>query len=178
MPDYSYKTFPNEVQAATFRCKVLGDSAATLYVGQRRLKVKVREKSGKGFTIGIDPRMAQKIKPGSRYQLQYDDRRIDIIAETFVESVRGEARLQVGTIREHEPKERWAFRIPLIKGSRVINHDSGLASGAAYGGFVLVLFCVMSLPGIGDQLGTAPRIESALHLMGENISDVVQSFRQ
>ena len=59
----------------------------------------------------------------------------------------------------------------------MINHDSGIGSGAAYGGFVLVLFCVMSLPGIGDQLGTAPRIESALALMGENISDVVRSFQ-
>ena len=178
MPEYCYKTVPNEAEAETYRCKVLGDSAASLLVGRKILKVQVREKSGNGFTIGINPKMAKKIKSGSRYQLRYDDRRIDIIAETFVETVQGEARLQVGTIREHEPKERWAFRFPFMRGSRVLNQESGLNSSAAYGGFVLVLFCVMSLPGVGEQLGTAPRIESALELMGENVMDVVYSFRR
>lgn len=177
MPAYSYKTLPTEGQAKTYRCKVVGDSAATLQVGRKPLKVFVRETSGGGFTLGLGPKLAKKIKSGKSYDLRYDGRRMQVIAETFVETVQGEARLQVGTIREYEPKERWAFRLPFTKGSRVIGHDSGINSGAAYGGFVLVLFCVMSLPGVGDRLGTAPRIESALAMMSKNITDVVHAIR-
>lgn len=176
MAEYTYKTLPNQRQEKTYRCKVVGDKTATLYVARRALKVFVRETSGNGFTLGIAPKLATKIKSGQRYELHYDDRRSEVIAETFAETVQGEARLRVGTIREFEPKERWAFRLPFTKGTRVITHDSAIGSGAAYGGFVLVLFCVMSLPGIGDDLGTAPRIESAIAMMGENIQDVFRSF--
>ena len=178
MPEYSYRTIPSETKAKTYRCKVVGDCPATLYVGHKAVKVFVRETSGSGFTLGIDPKLAKKVKSGRSYDLRYDDRRVQVIAETFSETVQGEARLQVGTIREFEPQERWAFRLPFTKGSRVMKHDSIIGSGAAYGGFVLVLFCVMSLPGIGEQLGTAPRIESALEMMGRNIADVVHAFRR
>ena len=128
------------------------------------------------FTLGFSPKQGKRIKSGSRYELHFDDRRVEVIAESFTETVQGEARLRVGTIREFEPKERWAFRLPFARGNRVVSHDSALNSTAAYGGFVLVLFCVMSLPGLGDQLGTAPRIEVALQIMGDNLQDVYQSF--
>lgn len=178
MPEYTYKTLPNEAQEKTYRCKVVGDCPATLYDGHKAFRGYVREKSGNGFTIGIDPKYAKKVKSGKSYELRYEDRRVQVMAETFAETVQGEARLQLGTIREFEPRERWAFRLPFTKGTRVIKHDSFITSGAAYGGFVLVLFCVMSLPGIGEQLGTAPRIESALELMGRNIVDVVHAIRR
>lgn len=176
MPEYSYKTVPTQVQAKTYRCKVFGDSAATLIVNRKALKVDVREKAGNGFTLGINPKLAKKIKTGSQYTLQYDDRRIDIIAEAFVETVQGETRLRVGTIREFEPKERWAFRLPFMKGNRVFAPDCGIDNGTVYAGFVLILFCVMSLPGIGDQLGTAPRIETALDVVGRNLTSAYYSF--
>ncbi|MCA9135698.1 MAG: hypothetical protein KDB00_03040 [Planctomycetales bacterium] len=177
MPEYTYKTVPVEGQEKVYRCKVVGDSTAILFVGHKPLKIFVRETSGNGFTLGIDPKLTKRISAGKRYELRYDDRRIEIIAESFVETVQGEARLRVGTIREFEPVKRWAFRLPFTRGSRVISHESGINSGAAYGGFVLVLFCVMSLPGIGDKLGTAPRIESALQMMSKNVGEVVRTFR-
>ncbi|WP_182867786.1 hypothetical protein [Stieleria mannarensis] len=177
MSSHSYRTLPTEGQAKTYRCKVVGDSTAKLLVGRKFQKVFVRETSGGGFTLGLSTKVAKKIKSGKSYDLRYDDRRMQVIAETFVETVQGEARLQVGTIHEYEPKERWAFRLPFSKGSRIIGHDSGIDSGAAYGGFVLVLFCVMALPGVGDRLGTAPRIESALAMMSKNIGDVVYAIR-
>lgn len=176
MPEYSYKTVPTQVRDKTYRCKVFGDSAATLTVGRKLMKVHVREKSGNGFTLGITPKQAKKINAGSQYTLQYDDRRMDVIAESYAETVQGEARLQVGTIREFEPKESWAFRFPFMKGTRILSYDCGIDSAAAYGGFVLVLFCVMSLPGIGEQLGTASRIEWALTLVGNNIAAVVYAI--
>lgn len=177
MPEYTYRTVPNENQEKVYRCKVVGDNTATLFIGHKALKVFVRETSGNGFTLGIDPKITKRISAGKRYELRYDDRRIEVIAETFTETVQGEARLRVGTIHEFEPVKRWAFRLPFSRGSRVVSHESCINSGAVYGGFVLVIFCVMSLPGIGDKLGTAPRIESALQMMGKNVGDVVRTFR-
>ncbi len=176
MAEYSYNVVANDRQAKTYRSKVVGDQAATLFVGRTALKVFVRETAGNGFTLGISPKVAKKIVSGKRYELHFDERRVEVMAEAFVETVQGEARFRVGTIREFEPKERWAFRLPFSRGSRIITHDSGINSGAAYGGFVLVLFCVMSLPGIGEQLGTAGRIENALEIMGANLQDCWRSF--
>lgn len=178
MPEHTYKTLPTTGQEKVYRCKVVGDAAAILQVGSKHVNCHVRETSGSGFTVGLEQKLAKKIKLGQKIELRYEDRRILVMAKAFVESVQGEARLMIETIREFEPKERWAFRLPFSRGSRVINHESGISSGAAYGGFVLVIFCVMSLPGIGDKLGTAPRIETALKMMGRNFADVVQTFRQ
>jgi hypothetical protein len=177
MPEYTYRTVPTKKQAKVYRCKVVGKTDATLQVGRRMLKVQVRETSGTGFTIGVDPKLAKRIKTGRRYDLRYDDRRIQVYARAYVESVHGEFRLLADTVREYEPKERWAFRLPFTKGRRIVTHDLGISSGAVYGGFVLVLFCALALPGIGDRLGTAKRIESALKLMGRNMVDVYQAFR-
>jgi hypothetical protein len=96
----------------------------------------------------------------------------------LVEANPGESLLLVRMIREFEPKERWSFRIPFARGARAIAGDSGIDSGTVYAAFVLMLFCVMALPGIGDKLGTAHRIESALQLVGKNLNDAVQSFRR
>ncbi|OYP34419.1 hypothetical protein [Rhodopirellula sp. MGV] len=176
MAEHLYKVVPNTAQEKIYRCKVVGNAAATLFVGPRSLKVFVRETCGGGFTLGLDPKQVKKIKLGTRYELHYDDRRLLITPQVFVPSVEGEPRLQVVTVHEYEPKKRWAFRLPFTKGQQVKKHET-IGSAAAYGGFVLVLFCVMALPGVGDKLGTAPRIEAALNLMAKNFSDVFKSVR-
>ena len=177
MPEQYYRVVPNEAQEKTYRCKVIGKSDATLYVGRRALKAQVRETSGAGFTIGLPTKLAKKIRPGDRYELHFDERRIQVIVETQLETAEGEVRFQLGIIREYEPKERWSLWLPFLKSKRIISYGSAINSSAAYGGFVLVLFCVMALPGVGDHLGTAPRIEKALKIMGKNIGDVVHKIR-
>ncbi|MEM0925879.1 MAG: hypothetical protein AAGJ83_07565 [Planctomycetota bacterium] len=177
MAEHSYLTVPNNKEEKIYRCKVVGKNDATLLIGSSNHKLQVRETSGSGFTLGLTKKLAKKIKLGRTYDLSYDGRRIQVQAESFGTPSDGEERLAALTVKEYEPKERWAFRLPFTKGGKVITHDTGINSGAVYGGFVLVLFCVMSLPGVGDHLGTAPRIENALKLMGDNIMDVVDKFR-
>ncbi|MEM6473138.1 MAG: hypothetical protein AAF802_26490 [Planctomycetota bacterium] len=177
MAEHSYRTVPNTKQEKVYRCKVVENTDAKLHIGSSHYNVHVRETSGSGFTLGLSPKIAKKVKLGRTYDLQYDGRKIQVTADSYGTSTGGEERLSAKTVREYEPKERWAFRLPFTRGAKVISHDSGINSGAVYGGFVLVLFCVMSLPGIGDHLGTAPRIETALKMMGDNIMDVVDTFR-
>ncbi|MEO1617708.1 MAG: hypothetical protein AAFV88_17790 [Planctomycetota bacterium] len=177
MPEHTYRTVPSNAVEKVYRCKVIGNSDASLQVGSSNTIVHVRETSGSGFILGLTKKTAGRIKLGKRYDLRYDDRRMQVMAEKYESPVGDEERLLVSTYREYEPKERWAFRLPFTKGGKVNTHESVISSGAAYGGFVLVLFCVMSLPGIGDRLGTAPRIESALKLMGDNILDIVETVR-
>jgi len=176
MAEYTYRTVPTKKHEKVYRCKVVENTKATLQVGRSLLKVEVRETFGSGFTLGVAPKLAKRIKSGRRYQLRYDDRRIEVHARGYVESQKGEFRLLVDIIHEYEPKERWAFRLPFTKGRRIMTHDLGISSGAAYGGFVLILFCALSLPGIGDKLGTATRIEAALKLMGRNLVETYQAI--
>jgi len=179
MAEYTYNTVPtsSESRDSTFRCKVVGPTAATLRAGSRVYAIDVRETSGSGFTLGIPNRIAKRLKVGKRYELYYDERRILVAARHFLDASGGESRLEVVAVREYEPKERWAFRLPFTKGSRVITQDSASTKTIAYGGFVLVLFCIMALPGIGEDLGTAPRIHKALRLIGNNVAEVVHRIR-
>ncbi|MCC9601579.1 hypothetical protein LOC67_13560 [Stieleria sp. JC731] len=179
MSEHMYKVVPVNAQEKIYRCKVVGNTAATLFVGSgRSIKVHVRETCGGGFTLGVEPKHVKKIKIGSRYELHYDDRRMLIAPQVFVQSVQGEPRLQVVTVKEYEPKKGWAFRLPFTRGHQVVRHHKGTVSPAAYGGFVLVLFCVMALPGLGDKLGTASRIEKAVNIVARNVGEVVKSFRE
>ncbi|KAA5543679.1 hypothetical protein FYK55_10785 [Roseiconus nitratireducens] len=179
MAEYSYNTVPtpNEHKDNRFRCRVLGPSRAILRAGGRPLNVDVRETSGTGFTLGMPRRVAKKLREGKQYELSFDDRRMEVIAEQFLEPVDGEHRLEVTTHFEYEPKERWAFRLPFTRGRRIATHDSSTNKTIAYGGFVLVLFCTMALPGIGEDLGTAPRIHKAIKIVGKNLAEVVHEIR-
>jgi len=174
MPDYSYNTVPNpnEGRDNTFRCRVDGDGRAVLKAGGRNVPVNVRETFGAGFTLAMKPKFAKRLRCGDRYELRYENRRIEVVARSFSAPIDGESRLNVGTVREYEPKERWAFRLPFCRGRRISMHYSD-THAAAYGGFVLVLFCVMALPGIGEALGTAPRIQSAIRMLQRNFVEVV-----
>ena len=98
MAEHSYNVVstPNSKKDNSFRCSVVGKNDATLRVGGKQRKVVVRETSGSGFTIGLDPKTAKKIHCGKRYELRYDERRLAVLAETFVQTVDGEARLRIG----------------------------------------------------------------------------------
>lgn len=178
MSEYSYNTVkvPSAEADSTYRCKVVGESNAKLSIAGKRFDVHIREKSGSGFTIGLTEKLASRLKCGKLYELRYDDRRLLVKAEEFTGTSEDERRLQVSTAKEYDPVERWAFRLPFTSGSKVSSHDSVINSTAAYGGFVLVLFCVMALPGLGDTLGTAPRINNAINLLSKNIADVARAF--
>jgi hypothetical protein len=178
MAQHTYNTVPTQSEEKVYRLKVVENTQAALASGTRVWPVHVRETFGRGFTVGLPAKLAKKIKTGQRYELRYDERRIEVRAEVFAPPEGDESRLILATIREHEPTERWAFRLPFTKGTRVISYESSGTSAVAYGGFVLVLFCVLSLPGLGDRLGTAPRIEAAVKLISRNVADVVENVRE
>jgi hypothetical protein len=180
MPEQYYRTVevPNANVDNSFRFKIMGNTGATLAIGGRRIKLHVRETSGRGFTLGTKKRNAKKLKSGKRGDLYYDGRRYLVQTEQTLGEVGDEARFFVGVIREYEPKESWAFRLPFTRGRKIISHESAANSGAVYGGFVLFLFCALALPGLGDRLGTAPRIESALRILSNNVTDVWNAVRK
>jgi hypothetical protein len=48
-------------------------------------------------------------------------------------------------------------------------------SAVIFGGFVLFLFCLMALPGIGDRLGTSDRIQDSIQWLIGKADRVVGS---
>jgi Na+/H+ antiporter NhaC len=49
-------------------------------------------------------------------------------------------------------------------------------SSAGFGGFAIVLFLALSLPGLGEQLGTSDRIQNAVQWAYSEFGNLFASF--
>ncbi|MGB1817480.1 MAG: hypothetical protein ACPHJ3_19100, partial [Rubripirellula sp.] len=55
-------------------------------------------------------------------------------------------------------------------------HDLGF-SGVIYSGLLLAVFLVLAMPGIGDALGTAPKIESAVLWIWSGVGNLFREIK-
>jgi len=67
-------------------------------------------------------------------------------------------------------------RPALSKGRSVNSYGSGF-SGVFFSGILLLVFLVLAMPGLGDALGTAPRIEEAVKWLYSGFSDLLRGVR-
>ena len=93
--------------------------------------------------------------------MHYDGSEVEVHPQWFFNSPDGQVQLglrQVKDVTKLKVKagSLWSRVLPRKK------IENSQASSAALGGFVLVLFCALALPGIGDKLGTASRIQKSL----------------
>lgn len=144
----------------SFRCPVQSDqSQAVIRVGRRRARATLQETSIDGFTVLVAPRDAWKLKVGRPWVLEYEGARIEIHPQWFFNAPDGHVQMGMRRLRDLTRPERihrsWLTRF----GGR--RYESPSYSAAAYGGFVLVLFMLLALPGLGDHLGTSDRIQGA-----------------
>jgi hypothetical protein len=153
-----------------FRCPIPTEQAkAVLYVGRRRMAVTVQEASIDAFTILVKPRHASKLKVSRVWVLEYDDTRTEIHPEWIFNAPDGQVQLGLRRVQDLTAVARpHSSVLRRVSGAR--SEDPSL-SAAAYGGFVMFLFILMALPGLGDRLGTAKRIQ-------DTISWVIQGVDQ
>lgn len=143
-----------------FRCPIQSEqSQAIILVGRKRANASVQETSIDGFTILISQKEASKLSVGKPWILEYDGTRTEVMAQWFFNSPDGKVQVGIRRMRDLTP-------VPTIRRSFGSLFGGQLAasatSPAGFGGFVLVLFCAMALPGLGEQLGTADRIQGAV----------------
>ncbi|TWT93203.1 hypothetical protein [Stieleria varia] len=165
-------------EANTFCCPVTGDGRAKLKVGRKKFHVIVRETSIKGFTVEMKPGDVKRILSTKSATLAFDDRRVDIEPESTNQIAKDKVLVRFALLREHAPKEKFRLKIPFFGRKNRDPHPDVSMSVAAYGGVVLVLFCVLAMPGLGDHLGTAPRIEAAVKTILQGFDSRFTNFRR
>ena len=151
----------DDKSADFFRCPIQdGSREAFLRASRRRCKVQVHETSIDGFTVLVSAKEARKLKVGETWVLEYDDTRFEVLGQWFFNSPDGRVQLGLRRLRDLTP-------IPTIRQSFFSRFGSGKTAASAtsasgFGGFIIVLFLAMALPGLGEQLGTADRIQGTV----------------
>lgn len=142
-----------------FRCPVSKDqSQALIRIGRRALAASVQETSIDGFTVLVSPKSTSRLKVGRPWVLEYDGARTEVHPQWMFNSPDGHVQVGLRRLRDltKPPPVRRAFG----KARTRIHNDSNFAA-VAFGGFVMGLFLLMAMPGLGDRLGTSQRIQSA-----------------
>jgi hypothetical protein len=158
------------VQAGFYRCQVSQEqSQAWLRVEGRRLAVELRESAIDGFTITVAGKHAHKLRLGRTWVLGTRRETNRVHAEWVFHSPGGD--VQVGLRRMEEILQNNEPRggvLAHLNWQPLVNHANSAELGLA--GLLLSLFALLSMPGIGDALGTAPIIyevaTKVIHALG------------
>lgn len=160
--------------AGFFRCPVQEDqSKAVVRVGRRKAIATVQETSIDGFTVLVPPKYSGALKVGRPWVLEYQGARIEVHPQWFFNSPDGRVQMGLRRLRDLTPPA--PIRRSLLLRYAGHRYDDPSYSAAIFGGFVLALFSLMALPGLGDSLGTAHRIQSAVRWL---LNGLDQSFNQ
>lgn len=144
-----------------FRCPITGECAVgSLKVGHSRIPVTVLDASIEGFTLRVKKKYVKRVREGCVWTLLLPHERAVVHPQWMFNGPDGDAKIGIRRLRDVTPQEgvrrSWvAFR------GRPQDAESD-NSGIALGGMVLLLVALICLPGIGDDLGTAPWIRSVV----------------
>jgi len=158
----SVQSQPDPQDANFHRFRIQDDQArAKLRCGWRTCMAQLQETSIDGFTVLVDRRKVARLTPGKNWVLEHDGAKIEVHAQWYFDSPSGQVQIALRRLRDlTEPDPIRSSLLGSLFGRR---YEDPNFSAAAFGGFVLFLFCLMALPGLGDQLGTADRIENAFY---------------
>ncbi|MEM8733272.1 MAG: hypothetical protein AAGG44_03570 [Planctomycetota bacterium] len=153
--------------AAAYRCVVAPErSRARIRVGKKRYLVTALFTSRIGFTIQTTPQLAKKLRYDRVYTLEFGGE----VWEVFKESQYQDGDMtQVGLTRGKEKTKlrQPSTSIPIFLSKRDTHSDT---SFLMYLCMILIVACI-ALPGIGDSLGTAPRIQRGLQMLFASFRD-------
>lgn len=157
-----------------FRCPVSRDrSQASIRIGRRALAVSVQETSIDGFTVLVSPKLTSRLKVGRPWVLEYDGSRTEVHPQWMFNSPDGY--VQVGLRRLRDLTKPPPVGRSIAKARTRIHNDSNFTA-VAFGGFVMALFLLMAMPGLGDRLGTSQRIQSAFRWILSEASSTIDQI--
>lgn len=162
-------------EEAFFRCPVQEEnSRAIIRVGRRKVRATIQETSIDGFTALVSPHDSAKLKVGRPWLLEYAGARIEIHPQWFFNAPDGNVQVGLRRLRDLTPPEPIRNSLLARYGGR--KYEDPSYSSLAFGGFVLFLFSLMALPGLGDQLGTATRIQETLQWLVDGLDQSLSRF--
>ena len=163
------------LEAGFFRCPVQdAQSKAGIRVGRRKATVTVQETSIDGFTVLVPPSASGKLKVGRPWLLIYQGARIEVHPQWFFNSPDGRVQMGLRRLRDLTPPE--PIRRSLLARCAGKRYEDPSYAAAVYGGFVLMLFSLLALPGLGDTLGTSQRIQNAVRWLINGLDYQINQF--
>ncbi|MEM6690899.1 MAG: hypothetical protein AAF664_15810 [Planctomycetota bacterium] len=140
-----------------FRCAIDPEQgSAFLKIDRKRFRIVVQENGIDGLTILVPKRMAGRLKLGRNWLIEYRGEVSEVHPQWVYQTPDGDAQVAVQRLCEVTPEimVNGSWWTCFFGGRQTI--DTPLVGFALV---VVVLFCTLALPGIGDDLGTADRIE-------------------
>ena len=161
-----------------FRCPVMGEKGkATLRVGHTKIKATVVEASVSGYTITVKAKYAKKLARSKRdWLISYDETQVIVRAQWVSDPQDGLVRIGLHQVKDLTKPEKlkgyslWTRLKPSFGDS-----DTAVV---AYGGFVLFLFAALSMPGLGESLGTSNRIQNTVRWVIKTADQQVDMWTQ
>ncbi len=159
-----------------YRCRVHEDQAAAVLRSRRcRVDALVQEMSIDGFTVLLRVEDVEQLAAGRAWVLEYAGATIEVEGEWFLNAHEGSVQIGLRRLRDLTRLEnnsrpffsRW--KSTPIRGA---GHCGLICSG-----LLLCLFLVLALPSVGDALGTAPKIESAVLSIWSGLSNLVRGMK-
>lgn len=154
---------------SAFRCAVAPEySKGTLAVGYTKFAINVLDTSRDGYTLRCPARVASKLKPGKLARLVFRGETWEVERNSLYNESTDFIHLGCTRVREltriKQPKSSmFAALAPRI----TLSSDPGLLM------FLLIAFmvAVVSLPGLGNKLGTAPKIQKGISEIAKGFGD-------
>lgn len=148
-----------ETPFPAYRCTVVPEqSAANLRLGWKNYSTRVIDTSRDAFTLEVDARVFQKVKEGTRGVLEYHGEVWDVECVAVFRLM--DDQFHITMLRRND---RTHVRVPKSSLWAILprpNNETDPVLPLAL--LVSFLFACVALPGMGDSLGTAPKIRKAI----------------
>lgn len=155
-----------------YRCAVPEEKqSAKLSTGMSTIKVRVIEKSINGCTMLVKKKYARKLRGKGPFTLHFDQTKVEV-AELNISDAPTKGYVQVGAVnaKDMTPPEKiksswWPSRSQQPDNAQIV-----------FAGFVLILFCAMAMPGLGEKLGTSDRIQNAFRWFVSSADNSISGY--
>ncbi len=149
---------PYRPEQRFFRCPVpLERSAATLHFSGTKVPVELHEASIDGFAVLVQPQHIAKLRLGPRWVLQSADERSEVWPQWLYCAPDGHVQVGLRRLQDLTPPPKMSW-FPTWRRARCRESDPTLLLVV----ILLLIVFALSLPGLGDHLGSAALIEQAL----------------
>lgn len=151
-----------------FRCSIAPEfSAARIKIGRRRYDANVLDTSRDGYTLRLPHKIADKLSCGAKAELWFRNEHWQIQRKSHYRDCDQFDHVGFQRITEltriREPKSHGAL-LPKVSA----NADPGLLLYLT----LIFIFACFALPGLGDNIGTAPIIRDSV----KSVFDSARSF--
>lgn len=168
---------PLENSSDFFRCPVQSECAeATLQIAGVKIAAKLQEQSIDGFTVTVAASRVPRLRFGKSWTLTTKGDRVEVHPEWMFHATNGDVQMALRRIKDlNEMPSQFSRWNPFARRAER-RQRQGASSEIAFAGILVFVFAVLSLPGLGDAVGTAPHIQRTAGEVGQMAGKVIRSL--